>query len=1407
MPTIASLRAEGEALGLEGDPLRVFILDQQAMLRDERANERAYAQAMREAAAVEERAKLEAAENQKKRDHELELARLQSTNTNSLPLMSDPASKPKLPIMNDKEDINAYLIRFERVAELLTIQRSEFAVRLSALLSGRALKIYASLPPSTTSDYEELKKALLLGFNKTPEHYRQEFRAMRVSPDETFSQFAVRLGRTLDYWIDSRNVEKNFTALRSFIISDQILASVSPELRLFLKENNASDVDKITELADNWATARGDYCKSRPNHPNPPKSSPSPSKAPPRPNPLYDPNSKPPSKDIKCFSCGELGHRKAYCPRNPLVDSYRKVYSCLDNDFSGRYMTSGSVNGKNVDSILRDTGCSCILVSDKLFPDVDTRENSHVSVRDYLGRKDSFPVLKCYIECPYFRGWAEALIAPIKSCDVMIGNVDGVSDVPQDMTECASLPEISGAVTRSKANKKFHPLVVPQIKDLNIDPDEFKTLQQSCDSLVELRAKAEANEIVEKKDGSQYQYLYVNGLLYRKCLKSKFCENVGKLIIIPPFKCRPLILSVAHESPLAGHFSHRKTEARIRSNFFWPSIGTDVRTFCRSCDRCQRVAPRGRVKNVPMCNVPIISEPFSKVSIDLVGPFSPPSEDGHRYILTLIDYATGFPEALPLTNIDSISVAEALFTIFSRVGIPREILSDRGTQFTSQLMGELHRLLGVKPLFTSSYHPMSNGRVERLHSTLLACLKKLCADKPKQWHRLLAPTLFAIREMPSDRTGFSAFELLYGRQVRGPLAVLRDLWENPDLTPDDRTCFQYVMELKDKLQDCAELAAANADFSASKYKTYFDLKSQDRQFAVGDEVLILLPDSSKKLLISWSGPHKVVEKKSRVNYIINCNGKNRLYHANLLKKYHRRPLTLENNTPQPIPLATCNNCVIPYVEENLDLEDNNASTLVELISPDSPPDPELPDISPDLPQEDHDKLVTLLNANSDRFSNVPGCTNTIEHKIELMTNEPFRSKVYPVPMHLQKQFDDEVEKLRTLDIIQPSKSPYRSPIVMVSKADNTFRLTLDTRALNTVTVFDAEPMCNLEEELHKFTNSKFYSELDITKAYHQIKLAEESTKYTAFSTNQGLMEYKRMPFGLVTACATYTKLMRIVLDGIENVSFYFDNILIFSQTLDHHCQILAEVLDRLRAHNLTVKLSKCKFAYSSIKYLGFILGENTLQPQHDKIEAIVQLKPPTTKRGLRSFLGMVSFYSMFIPNMSDLTSVLTDSLSSKAHEPILWTNLALTNFEKLKQILTCEPVLKLPNPNIPFSLRTDASGVGLGALLVQYYDGVPFPVRYASRKLQGAEKNYSTIERECLAIVFGIQRFKFYLLGKEFFLEVDHRPLIYLNKLKNTNARLMRWALTLQPYRFTLIHIPGQSNLGADFLSRIEETR
>ena len=218
------------------------------------------------------------------------------------------------------------------------------------------------------------------------------------------------------------------------------------------------------------------------------------------------------------------------------------------------------------------------------------------------------------------------------------------------------------------------------------------------------------------------------------------------------------------------------------------------------------------VPPVPLEKVPIITEPFSRINIDLVGPINPSSSSGHKYILTVIDVATGFPEAIPLRNIEAQTVAKALLEVFARVGIPKEILSDNGKQFRSLLMERVHRLLGVKPLFSSMYHPQTNGRVERMHSTMKTCLKKMCAEKPRSWDRFVSSVMFAIREAPCDSTGFSPFELLYGRQARGPLSVLRDLWENTK-EDEERDTHEYVIELQNKLEECAKIAAMNRDFA------------------------------------------------------------------------------------------------------------------------------------------------------------------------------------------------------------------------------------------------------------------------------------------------------------------------------------------------------------------------------------------------------------------------------------------------------------------------------------------------------------------------------------------------------------------------------------------------------------------
>ena len=226
----------------------------------------------------------------------------------------------------------------------------------------------------------------------------------------------------------------------------------------------------------------------------------------------------------------------------------------------------------------------------------------------------------------------------------------------------------------------------------------------------------------------------------------------------------------------------------------------------------------------------LIDKPFKRVAIDLVGPISPRSEAGHRYILTIVDFATRYPKAVPLKNINTETVAEALVDIFSRLGVPEEILSDLGAQFVSECMKEVTRLLIIKQLTTTPYYLMCNGLTEKFNGTTKSMLKRLCSKQPRQWHRCINALLFAYREVPQESTGFSPFELLYGRAVRGPMCILKELWTNELKEPKVKSSYQYVFELREKLEDTLKLAHTELQKAQNKGKHYYDRKTKVRKF-------------------------------------------------------------------------------------------------------------------------------------------------------------------------------------------------------------------------------------------------------------------------------------------------------------------------------------------------------------------------------------------------------------------------------------------------------------------------------------------------------------------------------------------------------------------------------------------------
>lgn len=369
-----------------------------------------------------------------------------------------------------------------------------------------------------------------------------------------------------------------------------------------------------------------------------------------------------------------------------------------------------------------------------------------------------------------------------------------------------------------------------------------------------------------------------------------------------------------------------------------------------------------------------------------------------------------------------------------------------------------------------------------------------------------------------------------------------------------------------------------------------------------------------------------------------------------------------------------------------------------------------------------------------------------------------------------------------MKIIEPSRSNWASPIVLVKKTDGSERFCVDYRKVNMTTVKDCFPMPNIE----------------------QIKLTERAKQISSFICSRGLFKFRMMPFGLCNAGATFQRIMEFALNGLTNSTAYIDDILTYSKNFEEHLTQLEELLKRLKGANIKVKTSKCKIASSETTFLGFKISSQGMSILDNRIEAIKKYPKPTSGKKVKEFLGLASYYRQFIHNFSNIVDPL-NKLTRK-NEKFKWTPDCDKAFESIIKSLTTKPILGFPNFSKTFYLSTDASNVGIGAVLSQKdnqdRERVIF---YASRSLNQAERNYSTKERELLGIVYAVEKFKYYLHGTEFIIYTDHHPLTYLNNITLSSSRLTRWRLKLAEYNFKIIYKKGSINTNADALSRIDE--
>jgi hypothetical protein len=421
-----------------------------------------------------------------------------------------------------------------------------------------------------------------------------------------------------------------------------------------------------------------------------------------------------------------------------------------------------------------------------------------------------------------------------------------------------------------------------------------------------------------------------------------------------------------------------------------------------------------------------------------------------------------------------------------------------------------------------------------------------------------------------------------------------------------------------------------------------------------------------------------------------------------------------------------------------------------------------------------------------------------EHMIEL---EAGATPVITTPYRHPKKFKDEIEKaikeLLAMGHIRPNMSPFASSVVLVLKKDGTLRMCIDYRALNKKTIKNRYPIPRIDELMDELHGAVFFTKIDLRSGYHQINIREQDIEKTTFRCHFRHFEFLVMPFGLTNAPATFQSCMNHIFRGQlrKYLLVFFDDILIYNKTWDEHLAHLGEVLDIMQAQSLYAKESKCEFGMRELLYLGHIISGQGVQVHQEKIRAILDWPMPKNLTELKGFFGLCSYYRRFVKGFSQLGAPLTDLTKKGAFH---WTEESQQTFDKMKEVMSTCPVLALPDFSQPFVLECDASGVGIGAVLMQG----GHPIVFESRKLNESERLYPIYDKEMLAIMHALTKFRQYLVGNRFVVKTDHNSLKYFLDQKDLSERQQKWVSKIQAFDFDIEYVKGKRNIVADALSR-----
>ncbi|XP_033112261.1 uncharacterized protein LOC117113126 [Anneissia japonica] len=967
----------------------------------------------------------------------------------------------------------------------------------------------------------------------------------------------------------------------------------------------------------------------------------------------------------------------------------------------------GTIEGRGV-TILRDSACTQTAVNSKCIPETCYLPEEFITVRG-IGGEITVPLTKINLDCTLIKGLVKVAVIDGLLHDVLLGHdLDSscseviakemciltraqakvqLEDFDEDdsylmsitVDEITNNESDSNKLTTTDAPKVHRPqrtngqvdenvsstnedTIYTEISDkpllLDIGRAKLIQLQNADHTLKGIRDRLIDEDAIKDHRVAFYKK---EGILFRKWQKRPISGKIENVIdqIVVPSECRLSILQLAHDAPLAGHLGVEKTKDRILQHFYWPGIFKDVSEHCRTYKACQMMnKAKTKVKH-PLIPMPIINILFRRIGIDIVGPLAR-TVKRNKYLLTSCDYATKYPKAIPLSNIRATTVANALIEVFSRVGLPTEIVHDLGTNVMPEMMKSLSKTLRIKQIPTTPYHPQTNDLTERFHGTLKNMLRTLDEQKMRHWDDYIPAFLFAYREVPHKSTGHSPFKLLYGREVRGPLSVVKANWISDESVSQDVA--KYLVTMRQTMADLMKDANCNMVKSQNTMAAAYNKNETLRQFDIGDKVLIFLPQGNSKMDSKWQGPIVITDKLNDVNYEVtlpNNRKSKRVLQVNMLKPWYERDHGEK--------IAMCH-----YVFANvnslneLDTHENDMGIELQYCQTQTWANVLILDRVND---EQKDELKALLCNHANVFSDVSGRTYLITHTIKTQESpSSVRQRAYRTPHSLKELVKKEIDSMLELGVIEPTTSAYASPIIAIKKSATEIRLVTDFRELNKCTEFDPYVMPRIDEIIDDVTEATYISTFDITKGFYQVPLDDKSKHKSAFITPFEQFCYNVLPFGLQNSSSTFQRLMDKVLTGCHSYArAYIDDICTYSQSWEEHLTHLNDILGRLGNAGLTAKPVKCKAAQATVSFLGHIVGNGEIKPLADKVEAIVNFQRPLTKKHVRAFLGLMGYYRKFIKDYANISAPLVNLTKKDKSNTVKWDSDCNTTFNTLKK--------------------------------------------------------------------------------------------------------------------------------------------